>query len=191
MKTKSLLGIILAVCCCFVLVACSGAGRNVKTKAITMTTYFNETVKVNNSSSDTYNISAFTGDSVDTDTLSTSNKTLTFTGSSSWIYGMYIECIYFYLYTTKTVEINNLKITMTDLDSGEEDATLPEGTYKLQQTFAVNTEKEKGKLIRIDIDKTALAQTLTLTFDLSGEAMVTSGDYNWTIYGLTVYGEHR
>ena len=191
MKTKSLFSILLAICCCFILVGCTNNGRNVKTKAITMNTYFSETVKVNNSSSDTYNLSAFTSDNVDTNTLLTDNKKLTFTGVSNWIYGMYIECVYFYLYTTKSVEINSLKITMTDLDSGEEDSTLPEGTYKLEETFAVIADKQQGKLIRIDINKTALNQTLTLTIDLSGEPMVASGDYNWTIYGLTVYGEHR
>ena len=188
MKLKRLLSITLCFLC---VLAFTGCGRNVSTSPLTMDRYFNSKVtsKYSTNSTKSYNLSSFTAQNTDENTLAL-HKSLQFTGVTNWLYSMYLECVYFYFYSTKSVEVNQLKVTVTALDGGITDLNLPDGTYKVEQIVSFNASKNKGVLVRVDIGKNVCNSDLTLTLALEDENLLNT-DFSWTIYGLQTYGETR
>ena len=174
----------LCFICIFGFVGCDR--RDVDTPALNMSRYFKSTVisRANNKSTD-LNLSSFIADKPDIDTLKLHSK-LQFTGITNWISNMYVECVYFYFYSTKAVEVNQLLFTMTSLDGGKSDNTL--NNYKVEEVLAFNASKNKGVLVRVDIGHTVTNDELTLKIQLEDENLLNT-DFSWTIYGLQVYGD--
>ena len=184
MKLKKIIISVLCFICIFSLVGCNK--RDVNLPAITMSRYFKSTVvsRYNNANTD-YKLSSFTAESADTSTIKL-HRNLKFTGITNWIYNMEIECVYFYFYSTKSIEVNQLVFTMTALDGGLSDDTL--NNYKVQETLAFNAEKNDGVLLRVNIGHRVTMDDLTMTIALEDENLVNM-DFGWTIYGLQVYGD--
>ena len=175
----------LCFICVFGFAGCSK--RDVTTPALTMSRYFKPTVvsRYNNKNTD-YNLSEFTGNEVNTETLKLHNS-LKFVGVTNWIYNMYIECVYFYFYSTKTIEVNQLTFTMTALDGGvSDDSTI--NTYKVQETVSCHAKKNEGVLLRVNVGHKVTLDELNMTIALEDENLLTM-DFGWTIYGLQVYGD--
>lgn len=184
MKIKKLLIAILCMLCVF---SFSGCSRNVNTDPLSMGRYYNEKVTSTYSFSKTtyYSLSNFTGKSVNKDTLLL-HKTLTF-NATNWLYCMNIECVYFYVYANKDVNINQLTFTMTGLDGGEEDSRL--NSKKVEEVVSVKAKKNKGVLVRVDIGHTVELDASSIVLSLGDEDLVTDSSFKWTIYGLQVYGD--
>lgn len=188
MKLKNILLILLCCVCTLGFVGCDK--RNVDTNPINMSRYFKTDVtsKYNSNNKKTYQLNSFTGDNVDTSTLEL-HKSLQFTGITNWINNMYIECVYFYFYSTKTIDINQLVFKMTGLDGGKsDDFTL--NTYKAEEILAIKAQKNTGVLVRVNVGHKATLNDLGMTFSLEDESLF-SVDFDWTIYGLQVYGEMK
>lgn len=112
------------------------------------------------------------------------------TGDGVWIYKMYIECIYFYVYTSDTNEAMTITLTFTNLAS-ESDLTKQETVTK---TCAVQPGKNKATLCKINIGKVVATATNTkLTIDIAQTASYDffENNFKWMIYDFSVYGESR
>lgn len=185
MKLKKLLIVMLCFMCAFGMVGCSR--RNVTTPALTMTRYFKSTAvsRCNNKNTD-YNLSSFIADEPDTSTLKLHNH-LIFAGINNWLYNMHVECVYFYFYSTKSIEVNQLVFTMTALDGGvSDDVTI--NTYKVQETLSFHAKKDEGILLRVNVGHKVTMDDLSMTIALEDENLLNM-DFSWTIYGLQVYGD--
>lgn len=113
------------------------------------------------------------------------------TGDGSWIYKMYIESIYFYVYTSNTAnEAMTITLTITNM-ADESDLTK---TETITKTCPVVPGKNKSTLCKFDIGKVvATATTTKLTIDILETASATffEDGIKWMVYDFTVYGESR
>ena len=184
MKFKKILIAVLCFICAFSFAGCT---RNVKTDPLTMGRYYNDKVTSAYSiAKETYfSLSNFTGKKVDKDTLML-HKSITFS-ATNWLYCMNIECVYFYVYTNKNININQLVFTMTGLDDGIEDTTL--NYKKIEETVSVKAKKDKGVLVRVNVGHKVELDTSKIMLKLSDENLLTDTSFAWTIYGLQVYGD--
>ena len=172
MKIKRLL---ITICAVIVSLCFVGCGNN-QSNSINMSRYFNSKVT---SSATNYSLSSFTGSSLDNNTVA-SHTYLKFQGNLSWIYGMTIESAYFYFYSTRTTNSQFIKITISNLEE------------EYNQTIEIETTKNTGKLVKIDIDSTvkSLSEELYITFTID-DPLVATGTYEWTIYNFGICGEHK
>jgi len=191
MKKIKYLFVIICACMCLCLTACGGAGRNVHTPAISMTRYFLDSVNSSyktdygSSGSTTLHLPSFVGTKKDETTMLRHNL-LTFSGDSNWLDGMYIECVYFYVVANEDLVEKQLSFVMFGLDGGNYDVTAE--TYKVEQnSIGISAKAGEGKLVRVDIGHKATTKTMTIKFSFNPSDV----DFKWTIYGLSVYGEHR
>lgn len=103
---------------------------------------------------------------------------------------MYIECVYFYVYSDTALIDSQLSFLMTGLDGGLYDETLPEGTYKVEKnSIGISVEENGSQLVRVDIGHKVTQNGFSLVFDFDND--LEFGNFSWTIYHLTVYGEIR
>lgn len=190
MKFKKTLVLIVAIFCATIFVGC---GRNVQSPAIKVSRYFNNSVSYTYTTNRTekLNLSSFTKNSVDNSTVG-KQSTIQLTGENQWVYRLYVECIYFYFYCNQSVDIEQLVVTMTNLDSGTFDSTLPTGTYKKSTILAFKAKQNKGVLLRVDINQTIVSSSadclLTLKLE-HDELLSSSNDFKWSIYDLAIYGK--
>ncbi len=201
-KKKKLIISLISVVACIVIVVCVVLGvyyysnsRKVSTPAITMSRYFSSTVVSDKkSSTGTLALSYFTGSRAATDTNAYfHHTTLTFSTELNWIYGMYLECVYFYFYCNRDITDLVATVTITGLDGNTYDASLPTDTYKVEQQIGINTNSGKGVLVKMNIDQSVVSLTsdCNLIISLENQDALDDANFKWTIYGLQVYGEHR
>ncbi len=192
MKFKHMLAICCSCVAVFALFVFNGCTKNGFDK-ITMDRYFNtqvlSTVVKNSGLKDTekLKLSSFTGKNVDLTTLKKRNS-LEFTGETSWLYGMYIDCIYITFYANKSLDLNQLRCTIIGLNAGDYDATLPEGSYKQEMVLSGKVSANSGYTFKIDVQKQVTNNEFKITLDLEDQV---SDDFAWTIYDFGVYGETR
>ena len=119
------------------------------------------------------------------------------TASSTWIYKMYIDRIYFYVYTNEATNVEMIvNISITNL-ADENDISHPNDDFS--KTCSFIPKAESSKLCYVDVNKTvATATGCTITFDIYNSTSGTVADnegnatsFRWMIYGLEIYGEHR
>ena len=121
------------------------------------------------------------------------------TAKSAWVYKMYIDCIYFYVYANAeatTEMVVNVTITnLVDEDKiGQQNAI-----ETIEETCSLIPQKDDSVLCKVNVNKTvATATGCTITFDINnsinGTVADDSGnatDFRWMIYGLEFYAEHR
>ena len=123
---------------------------------------------------------------------------ITVKGNNSWIYKMFIDKITFKVYTNESTEVEMLiKVKISNL-ADESNIEKPEDVEFLPVSFV--PEKEKSILCTVDIDKVVAvaAKDCIITFDIYNSTTGTVADNNgqptsfrWTIYDLSIYGEHR
>lgn len=119
-------------------------------------------------------------------------------GNNTWIYKMFIDKITFKVYTNNTTDVEmTIKVTITNL-AEESDIQNPKDVEFPPVSFI--PEKEGSMLCTVDIDKVVAvaAKDCIITFDIYNSTTGTVADNNgaptdfrWTIYDLSIYGEHR
>lgn len=121
------------------------------------------------------------------------------TAKSAWVYKMYIDCIYFYVYANAdatTEMVVNVTITnLVDEDKiGQQNAI-----ETIEETCSLIPQKDDSVLCKVNVNKTvATATGCTITFDINNSINGTvaddegeATDFRWMIYGLEFYAEHR
>ncbi len=115
--------------------------------------------------------------------------------NSAWVYKMYIDYIYFYVYTNIETESQmTINIKMTNLAS--------ENNIENPETFEADCslipKKDGSILCEVKVQKVvATATGSTLTFDILdcpeifSDSMAQDNGFKWTIYGLEFYAESR
>lgn len=191
---KSLLSFIVLVLCLPAMFLCGCKNNKPKLPAINTARYFEKNV-----SASVYGKVSKRNLDISTLTKSSANKAnldqfvqYELTGDGSWIYKMYIESIYFYVYTSSATE-NAIEITfnMTNL-ANESDLTK---TETITKTCPVKPGKNKSTLCKFDIGMVvATATTTKISIDITqttGIEMMFNDGFKWMIYDLTIYGESR
>lgn len=202
---KTLLKFLCAFLCIPLIFLCGCSGKK-KTKlgAIDIDTYFSST---------TATTIYYEGQTVTTKT-NTSNLTLKkpnkeiidryesfeIKANAEWIYKMYIDYIYFYVYTSESSSselVVNISITnaVAESDIGKE---LDENA-KYETQASLIPQKDGSTLCEVAIKRViATATGATLTFDILNSVPQVFLDENgkdnglkWIIYGLEIHGESR
>ena len=190
MKKLKTVFAVLCACMCLCLVACGPNGRNVTTPAINMTRYFSDSVVSQNTDSGysvttALHLPSFVGESADQKTMY-KHSSLAFSGDTTWMTGMYIECVYFYVVANTELAEAQLSFVMSGLDGGNYDVTAE--TYKVEQlSIGITAKANEAKLIRVDIGHQVTTKTLSVKFNFNPSTV----EFKWTIYGFAVYGETR
>jgi hypothetical protein len=125
---------------------------------------------------------------------------LTLTGDGSWLYKMYIDTIYFYVYTTEaTTEelVINFKLTNVVEESEFKSGSVNPTEFTCERSL--KPTKNGSVLCTIPVHMTiADATSTSITIDILNSVNGTVADENgnessfkWQIYGLEIYGESR
>ncbi len=200
MKRK-ILNFLIALICVPALLLCGCSEKESELPKIDAKVYFEEAVTAytyNNAKAKTIKFSELIAE--DLDPLNVDNFTeISVTAKSAWVYKMYIDCIYFYVYANADATeqmVVNVKITnLVDEDKiGEQKAI-----ETIEETCSFVAKKEESVLCKVEVKKTvATATGCTISFDIynstSGTVADDTGkatDFRWMIYGLEFYAEHR
>ena len=196
MKNK-LLKILTAVCCIPILVLCGCSSVNSKLDTINASTYFNSAVACTTYGKTTQTSGSLSDLLAEKPNLGTIGQYTKFElkANSAWIYKMYIDYIYFYVYTNIDVESQmTINIEMTNL-AKENDIENPD---TFQADCSLIPKKDGKILCEVKVQRVvATATGSTLTFDILGCPEVFADDkgvangFKWTIYGLEFYAESR
>ena len=200
MKRK-ILNLLIAIICVPTLVFCGCSKKKSDLPIINASVYFEESVSAltyNNSKEKKLELSTLIAEKPDP--LNIDNFTeIKVTAKNVWVYKMYIDCIYFYVYanndTTSEMIIN---VTITNLVD-EDKISQQNAIETLQETCSLIPQKDDSILCKVDVKKTvATATGCTITFDINNSINGTVADdagnatnFRWMIYGLEFYAEHR
>lgn len=184
-KIASLLLIAICIFSSLVFTACD------KNNAIDMSVYFNSTAEAkiySESAVDNIELAKLTSKSP----YETKRYTQTVLKSSSWLYGMYIETISFYIYSTETKEVE-FDFVLTGVEHGVE--TLSSVTRDLrviQYPCALNSNQGYKVTITVN-DKIYLSSSnSTLTIKPSDPyTEFLNNNFAYCIYGMEVVGYHK
>ena len=186
---KKLSSIVLSIFClisCFMLTACN------KNNYIDMSVYFKPTVtaKVYNDGTST---KLLTLNDVISDTPSATDKYLQYSliADNSWFYGMYVEKISFYIYSTETREVE-FDITLTGTQNGKE--VVSSATKNFEKTLPFYLKANKGVLVTIDVNDTITLSVSNSTLKIMPTdpyTVFTDNNFKYCIYGLKVSAYHK
>lgn len=200
MKRK-ILNLFIALICVPSLMLCGCSKKDSDLPKIDAKVYFEESVTAytyNNSKAKTIEFAELIAEKPDPLNIDSFTEIIV-TAKSAWVYKMYIDCIYFYVYANSdTVEqmIVNVKITnLVDEDKISEASAIE----TVEETCSFIPKKEDSVLCKVDVKKTvATATGCTISFDIFNSTSGTvadekgnSTDFRWMIYGLEFYAEHR
>ena len=200
MKRK-ILNLLIALICVPALMLCGCSKKDSDLPKINASVYFEESVEVhtyNNAKAKTIEFAELIAE--DPDPLNIDCFTeIKVTAKNSWVYKMYIDCIYFYVYAnedaTSEMVVNVTITNLVDEDKiGEQNAI-----ETVQETCSLIPQKDDSILCKVDVKKTvATATGCTITFDINNSINGTvaddagkATDFRWMIYGLEFYAEHR
>ena len=186
-----------------VLILC-GCGKS-KVKPQDFTTYFSDKVATsiynNNSTASSMNIPS-TVLAASTPDLTYANKyiSLKATAKGEWLYKMYVESIYFYVYTSHTAETEMIvNVTLNNFVK-EEDINNPENEDKtLTYQCSFFPQNNNSTLCKVEVNRVvATVTTTTIEFDINNSIhgiICTEdnqpNDFKWLIYGVELVGESR
>ncbi len=202
---KNILKVLCAFLCIPIICLC-GCSNKKKSKlnAIDINTYFSSTTTTTIYNDGTTNTSKTNTENL---TAEKPNKDIIdryesfeIKANAEWIYKMYIDYIYFYVYTSENSSselVVNITITnaVTESEIGKE---LEENTKFETQTSLI-PQKDGSTLCEVAINRVvATATGSTLTFDVLNSIPQVFLDDNgkdnglkWIIYGLEIHGESR
>ena len=200
MKRK-ILNLLIALICVPALMLCGCSKKDSDLPKINASVYFEETVTAytyNNAKAKNIEFAELIAE--DPDPLNIDCFTeIHVTAKSSWVYKMYIDCIYFYVYanadSTSEMIINVTITNLVDEDKiGEQNAI-----ETIEETCSLIAQKDDSVLCKVEVKKTvATATGCKLTFDINNSINSTvaddqgnATDFRWMIYGLEFYAEHR
>lgn len=118
------------------------------------------------------------------------------TAKSSWIYKMYIDYIYFYVYTNMDLETQmTVNISITNL-ADENNIENPSDDFTADCSLI--PQEGKSYLCEVKVQKVvATATGSKISFDVNNTPEIFYGDgeeqnnFKWIIYGLEFYAESR
>ena len=194
---KKLLTTLIAMICIPIMVFCGCSKTKSDLDSINLKRYFADTVTCTThgkTSSTTVSLKDLISEEPNTEIIGRYSE-FSFSGEGVWLYKMYIDYIYFYVYTNiDSSSQMTLNITMTNL-AKENDIENPE-------TFTTNCslipQKEGSTLCEIKVGKvvaTATGSKLTIDTLNTPEAFQDEfGEDNglrWCIYDLKFFAESR
>ena len=196
---RNIFKILIALICVPILALCGCSNKLSKLPKLDATIYFEQTVKASTyGSTKTKDIDLSELLSTKADTLNIDSFTeLKLTANSTWIYKMYINRIYFYVYTNEAASVEMIvNVSITNL-ADENDIQHPNNDFSVPCSFVPT--KAGSHLCYVDVNKTvATATGCTITFDILNSTSGTIADnegnlttFRWMIHGLEFYGEHR
>lgn len=191
---KKLVSFILT-CLCLITSLCFTACS--ESNSLDINVYFKPTVKtrVYTQSATTENLELA---KLISDTPSQTKKYLQYeiTADKSWIYGIYIESISFYIYSTQTREVEyDITITGTEQNSGQSTSSI--NSFKASQ-LPFKLIANKGVKITIPVNDTIILDTTDSVFTIAlydpyTEFSTANGENNfeYSIYRFEVVGYHK
>lgn len=198
MKSKILKSMI-AILCLPVLLLCGCSDKRSKLPKINASAYFESSVSYTtygNTKASTLEFEELIMTEPDPLNVNSFDE-IKVTAKSAWVYKMYIDAIYFYVYANKaatTEMIVNVKITNL---ADEDNISKPSDDFAA--TCSLVPLANDSVLCKVEVKKTiATATGCTLSFDIlnstNGTVADDNGkptDFRWMIYGLEIYAEHR
>ena len=197
MKSK-ITKILTAIICLPIMLLCACSSKKSDLKAINLPTYYSNTVatsiyeKSNSTSIELADLIAKEPN------LTILNQYTSFTLKSNavWTYKLYIDYIYFYVYTNKATDNSlTVNISITNL-ANENDIENPSNDFVADCSMI--PQKDGSFLCEVKVQKVvATATGTTLTFDILQSTEVFTDAYGndngfkWIIYGLEFYAESR
>lgn len=187
------------------LLLCACSGNRSKFSAINISRYFESVVRVtygdDNGRSRQIDIGEIASSKLNKSNLS-NYYSFEIEGNAVWLYKMYIDCIYFSVYTTDTANTGNglMTLTITITNLVDEEILKNDGDLtKIEPTVIqvnISPKKDNFELCRVDINKTVATSTgVKITIDIRQSADNTildkSKNFTWFIYDFNVYGESR
>ncbi len=185
---------------CVPVILFAGCSSVSKFPSITPTTYFSEKVSSTlfNGSAKELSIKDLSSNSPNKKLLDTYYQ-IDISANSSWLYKMYIDCIYFKVYTQNKLDSQvtiTIKITNT---VKEEDISKENAEKDFSATCAFTPKKNGTTECKIKVGRTVADLTgAKITIDVSEyQGGIVMGDENvssdllWIIYNFRVYGESR
>lgn len=198
MKRK-ILNLLIAVICVPIIMFCGCSNKRSSLPKIDASVYFQSDVEVtvhNNTKTKNIELSELTSTKVDELNLD-SFVELKLTANNSWIYKMYIDKIYFKVYTNQASNVEMIvNVSITNL-ADENDISHPSNDFSIPCSFV--PKKDGSTLCCVEVGKTvATATGCNITFDIYNSTSGTVADnegnttsFRWLIYDLEIYGEHR
>lgn len=198
MKRK-ILNLLVVAICVPILMFCACSNKRSSLPKVDASVYFQESVQAsiyNNTKTKDIKLSDLTKSSVDELNLD-SYVEIKLTANNTWIYKMYIDRIYFKVYTTEATGTEMIvNVSITNL-ADEDDMSHPSDDFSIPCSFI--PKKNGSTICYVDVEKTvATATGCTITFDIYNSTSGTVADNNgnltsfrWLIYDLEFYAEHR
>lgn len=200
MKRK-IFNLLIALICVPAITLCGCSKKKSDLPKINASAYFEETVSVytyNNAKAKEIEFAELIAEKADP--LNVADFTeLTITAKSAWVYKMYIDCIYFYVYANEDATSEMIiNVTITNLVD-EDKIDSQNAIETIEETCSLIPKKEESILCKVEVKKTvATATGCTIKFDINNSINGTIADdqgiatnFRWMIYGLEIYAEHR
>jgi len=179
--------ILIAICFCSSLLftACN------KSNSIDMNVYFSESAEAKiygESQADNILLGKLTGNSP----YETKKYTQTTLKSTSWFYGMYVETISFYIYSTETREVE-FDFILTGIEHGME--TLSSTTKDLRITqYPCALKENEGYKVTITVNDKIYLSSSSSVLTIKPTAPTTefeNSNFAYCIYGMEVVSYHK
>ena len=195
---NSLKKIFVLLICIPVLFLCSCGGVKPTCKALpSLSYYFGNTVSCdifNQSDKKSINTNSLENSKLNKDMLDKYAQ-LTLTGKSAEMYHLYIEYIYFKIYTNEESEFQlDVNINMTNVINESDIGNSEVENTTFSNTYACVAKKKGTVQVKIEVKRTvATATGSTLTIDVLTSDMFadTESNFKWCIYDFKIYGESR
>ena len=122
------------------------------------------------------------------------------TARPEWFYKMYIENIYFYVYTSHEATTEMIvNVTLTNVVDEKDIENKDAENKTLEAECSFYPQAGNSTLCKVEVNKVvATATTTTITFDINNSVfgIVCSetgekNDFKWLIYGIEIVGESR
>ncbi len=193
---KSILKL-LTLIICLPLALCGCSGVKSKLKPLNLSVYYNDKAACS-----VYNKTEGIGVDLSDLTAKKPNKDLLaaytdfeIKANAEWVYKLYIDYIYFKVYTNTSSSEMMINISITNLAS-ENDIENPNDDFHAD--CSIIPEKDGEFICEVKVKKViATATGSTITFDIFNSTEVFHDNkgndigFKWTIYDLKFYAEHR
>lgn len=195
---KKIIILITSILCIPIMLLTGCSTKKSKLNKINVSAYFNETTSYSTfetTGEKSLPLNTFLKEEPDTK-LADSFVQIKLKAISAMIYKMYIDCIYFYVYTNiETDSQMMINVTITNL-ANENNIENPTDDFAYSCSFI---PKENGAILcTVPVKKVvATATGLNLSFDIFEttdvfkDGLGNNTGFNWIIYGLTIHGESR